>query len=112
MDVQSQKYPTISVGLNMTADNMTSLLERMDKIEAALRLLTNLQPERDFYTTAQAAELLGLAEFTVREWCRLGRIKAEKRKSGRGAHYQWVIGRAELRRYEREGLLPSRRTPR
>lgn len=92
----------------MSDEHLSLLIARLDRIEAALRLLVGQQPVRDYYTTAQAAELLGLAEFTVREWCRLGRIKAEKRKSGRGAHYQWVISRAELQRYEREGLLPAR----
>lgn len=95
----------------MTSEELTPLVERLDRIEAALRVLVSQRVDRDYYTTAQAAEHLGLAEFTVREWCRLGRVKAEKRKSGRGAHYQWVIGRGELARYEREGLLPPRRMP-
>ncbi len=95
----------------MSTEELNPLLERLDRIEATLRLLVGQRPARDYYTAAQAAELLGLAEFTVREWCRLGRIKAEKRKSGRGAHYQWVISRAELQRYEREGLLPCPRRP-
>jgi excisionase family DNA binding protein len=83
---------------------------RLRDIAQKLDRLLGAQIVRDYYTTAQAAEVLGLAEFTVREWCRHGRIKGEKRKSGRGAHYQWVISRAELQRYEREGLLPPRRT--
>jgi hypothetical protein len=49
---------------------------------------------------------VGKAPFTVREWCRLDRIKAEKRRSGRGAYPQWVISHTELERYQREGLLP------
>jgi hypothetical protein len=52
------------------------------------------------------ARLLGKAEFTVREWCLLGRIRAEKRQSGRGAFPAWVIAHEELLRYQKEGLLP------
>lgn len=83
--------------------------ERLEKIEAMLGVLVERQTVRDWYTTEQVAQLVGKAEFTVREWCRLGRLKAEKRMSGRGAYPAWVIGHAELLRYQREGLLPWRR---
>jgi len=59
----------------------------------------------------EAIQGLEFAEAGGREWCRLGRVKAEKRKSCRGAHYQWVISPRSLLRYEREGLLPPRRMP-
>jgi excisionase family DNA binding protein len=83
--------------------------EHLEKIEAMLTILVDRQAVRDWYTTEQAAELVGKAEFTVREWCRNGRIKAEKRGSGRGAHPAWVVGHDELLRYQRDGLLPIRR---
>ena len=62
---------------------------------------------KDWYTTEEVAKILGKAEFTVREWCRNGRVKAEKRMSGRGAFSTWVISHQELLRYQREGLLPT-----
>ncbi len=64
---------------------------------------------RDWYSTNEVAEILGKAEFTVREWCRLGRIRAEKRRSGRGAYPSWVISHEELLRIQKEGLLPIRK---
>jgi hypothetical protein len=82
---------------------------RLDRIEELLRTLVERQTVRDWYTTEQFAQAVGKAEFTVREWCRHGRIRAEKRKSGRGAHPAWVISHTELVRYEREGLLPALR---
>jgi hypothetical protein len=83
--------------------------ERLDKIEGLLLVLVERQQVRGWYTTEQVAQLVKEAEFTVREWCRLGRIRAEKRHSGRGAHPAWVVSHQELLRYQREGLLPDLR---
>ncbi len=88
---------------------MEELDERLSRIERMLVVLVERETVRDWYTTEEAARQLGKAEFTIREWCRLGRIRAEKRKSGRGAFASWVISHAELLRYQREGLLSSRR---
>jgi hypothetical protein len=85
------------------------LRERLDKIEAMLAVLVERQQVREWYTTEQFARLVGKAEFTVREWCRHGRIKAQKRLSGRGAHAEWVVSHAEVERFQREGLLPIRK---
>ena len=85
------------------------LRERLDRIESMLAVLVERQTVREWYTTEQVAGLVGKAEFTVREWCRHGRLRAEKRASGRGAYPAWVISHAELLRYQREGLLPVKR---
>ena len=50
--------------------------------------------------------ILGRAEFTVREWCRLGRINGLKKRNGRGLSAEWVVSHEELLRFQREGLLP------
>jgi hypothetical protein len=83
--------------------------ERLKNIEAMLAVLVERQIVREWYTTEQVAQLVGKAEFTVREWCRHGRLKAEKRMSGRGAYPAWIVSHDELLRYQREGLLPCRR---
>ena len=80
--------------------------ERLEKIESLLTALVEREQVREWYTTEEFARAVGKAEFTIREYCRLGRLKAEKRQSGRGAHPQWVISHAELERYRRHGLLP------
>lgn len=87
--------------------NMQRMSERMAAMEAALNTLVHEKTVKDWYSTAEIAELLGKAEFTVREWCRLGRIHAEKRQSGRGPHAAWVVSREELQRYYRNGLIPQ-----
>ena len=80
--------------------------ERLDKIEVMLTVLVERQQVREWYTTQEFAKTAGKAEFTIREYCRLGRLRAEKRQSGRGAYPQWVLSQAELDRYRRNGLLP------
>jgi hypothetical protein len=85
------------------------LVTRLDRIEGMLAALVERQVVKDWYSTGEFARHTGKAEFTVREWCRLGRIRAEKRKSGRGAFAAWVISHEELMRYQREGLLSDKR---
>ncbi len=82
--------------------------ERLERMEAMLAALVERQTAPEWYTTEQIAQLVGRAEFTVREWCRRRRIQAQKKDSGRGAHASWVISHTELLRYQREGLLRSR----
>lgn len=86
------------------SEEMTVIL---DELRAIKKLLLDQKTIRDWYTTEEFAEVVGKAEFTVREWCRLHRIHAEKRRSGRGKHQAWVISSGELLRYQREGLLPD-----
>jgi hypothetical protein len=75
------------------------------RIEELLSVLVDRQTLKDYYTIDEFAKLVGRRPFTVREWARLGRIHAEKRQSGRGAHPGWVISHAELQRFEKNGLL-------
>jgi len=81
--------------------------ERLERIESMVQTLVDRQQVRDHYTTAELAKVVDRAEFTVREYCRLGRLRATKRGSGRGLHAEWAIAHDELLRYQREGLLPT-----
>ncbi len=67
-------------------------------------------PVKEWYTTEEVAQILGKAEFTVREWCRQGRVHAEKKGSGRGRYQSWVISHVEVGRIRREGLLHLQRS--
>lgn len=89
----------------MGTDQLDLLLQRLDRIEASLAVLVERQTVRDWYSTVEIAHLLGKAEFTVREWCRQGRIRAEKKGSGRGKYQGWVISHDEMLRIQKEGLL-------
>jgi hypothetical protein len=88
---------------------MMTVEDRLEKIEAMLLVLVERQKVKDFYEVEEFAKLVGKSCFTCREWCRLGRIRAEKKLSGRGAYARWVVPHAELLRWQREGLLPLQR---
>lgn len=87
---------------------MIELEDRLARIETMLQTLVEQQTVREWYTTEQVAAILGKSDYSVREYCRLGRARAEKAKSGRGAYAAWRISHAELVRLQREGLLPAR----
>lgn len=82
------------------------VLERLDRLEGMVGELLRQRAVKQWFSPAEAAKLLGKAEFTVREWCRHGRVNFRKRKNGRGKYQAWVISREEVGRIEREGLLP------
>ena len=92
----------------MTTSN-DELLSRLTKIETLLASLVEQRTIKEWYSTADVATILGKAEFTVREWCRLGRVNARKKKSGRGPASEWIISHDELTRIRNEGLLPDPR---
>lgn len=90
----------------MSTDDVSLLLQRLDRIEAAISELIRQRTVQEWYSTVEVATLLGRAEYTVREWCRLGRIAAKKLPGGRGNEGEWRISHDELIRYQSDGLLP------
>lgn len=88
--------------------NNNLLASRLDRIESLLTSLAIGQQVRQWYSVEEFARLVDRSAFTCRRWCCLGRIKAHKKTSGRGAHAAWAIAHEELLRYKREGLLPAK----
>ena len=85
----------------MTIEQL-DIVGRLERIEEALYQLLHQKATKDWYTTAEVAEIVGKSDYTVREWCRQGRIEAEKAPNGRG----WLISHVELSRIRNHGPLP------
>lgn len=85
--------------------------ERLQIIEGTLKnvqtLLEGRSKTREWYGVNEAAEVLGKATWTVREWCRTGRVNAHKRPCGRGRSQEWILSHAEIERIRNKGLLPT-----
>lgn len=79
---------------------------RLERIEMLLSKLVEAEPPQEWYDTKTAGEMVGRSAYSVREWCRNGRVHAEKRACGRGAAKEWMISNQELQRVKAEGLLP------
>jgi len=92
--------------------DMHAIRSQLNRIESVLNTLLQQRMVKGWYSTEEFAQIVGKAEFTCREWCRHGRIHAEKRKSGRGKFCSWAISHEELLRYQRDGLLPENRDDR
>ena len=62
-------------------DTERTLEQRVARIEELLLALVERQTVREWYTVEEFARIVRRVPFTVREWARLGRLSAEKRKS-------------------------------
>lgn len=88
---------------------IAEVADRLSRIEAVLDRLVRERTAKEWYTTAEVAAALGRAEYTVREWCRLGRVRATKGTAARGPHPEWRIAHDELQRLRNDGLRPPPR---
>ncbi len=89
---------------------LNEIIFRLSRLEDLLRqVLKEQSPAKDYYTVEEFARLVDLAPYTVREHCRLARLRAEKAVCGRGGIPEWRIPHAELVRYRSYGLLPLRK---
>jgi hypothetical protein len=85
-----------------------SLEQRLQRMEGLLEQLVTGMRNKDWYSVAEVAVLVDRSEYQVRQWCKSGKIRAEKSGRRSGRFQTWVVSREELLRYERNGLLPAR----
>lgn len=81
------------------------ILQRLERIEIQLVALVDEKRVQEWYDTKTVADMLDRSSYSVREWCRLGRVRATKRACGRGSAKEWMISHDELQRIRSEGLL-------
>ena len=109
--VELNRITDIRQAMVATLRTLLVLDERLAQSELLVQevrdLLKNQKPQKDWYSVAELAALLGKAEFTVREWCRLGRVHANKRQCGRGDSQEWIVSHEEMTRIQNHGLLPD-----
>lgn len=106
-----------SVDYRWFDDRFANLMKRLVALESSLHTIheqvtengeeTTPDTNREYYSVLEFSELVARGEYTVREWCRLMRINAEKCESGRGEAKSWKIPVDELARYRDHGLLPA-----
>jgi hypothetical protein len=94
----------MSNNANFPDKSFSDMIERLARIEKAVSRLLIQNCDKEWYTIAEIANEVGKQKFTVREWCRLGRMEAKKRATGRGLSQEWMVSHAELQRYRNEGL--------
>ncbi len=83
-----------------------SYRDELSALSSMVRQLLDRAIVKSHYSVEEFSGLVGKAEYTVRQWCNLGRINAEKSMTQSGSTTRWVISRAEYERYSREGLMP------
>ncbi|MDB5349222.1 MAG: hypothetical protein JWN86_469 [Planctomycetota bacterium] len=93
----------------MTTEISPSLLAQLTvmhtKLDQIYGMLASPKENRECYTVEEVATTLSRTPYTVREWCREGRINATKRQERRGGAELWNISTAEVARIRNEGLL-------
>ena len=97
--------------MNPPVNWIDTVFQRLTRIEEALQTLVREKTVKESYSTAEVASLLGKSDYTVREWCRQGRVLASKKAYTRGAHPEWLISHEELQRVRSEGLRPPAPSP-
>jgi transposase len=97
-------FSFLEAAMNSTLPTLEAVMAKLAQIEEVLVSLVREKTIKDFYSTAEVAKLVGKSEYTVREWCRGGRVQATKKAYARGAHPEWLISQAELTRLRNEGL--------
>lgn len=90
----------------MRGDSHALLLEIRSLLLKLLERLEQPRETREAYSVEEVAKLLGKTSWTVRQWCRLGRINATKKHERRGGAKLWSIAADEVQRIKDRGLLP------
>ena len=58
--------------------------------------------KRQSLTTEQAMEFFGVSVYSIRSWCKKGKLKAKRVRTGQGSHepYRWLIDAQSAREFK------------
>ena len=86
------------------------LFDLRNEIQKLTQMITtnHVLSQKEYYSIKEFAKIIERSEFTVREYCRKGRINAEKCDSGRGSNQNWKISSQELNYFKSHGLRPMK----
>ena len=84
---------------DLGAERLAAMESALSRIEKGMKVSQAASPDKHAYTVSEVAELTNLSEWTVRNACNKGRIKAQK-----GPDEKWRIPRDELVKIQNEGL--------
>jgi excisionase family DNA binding protein len=84
---------------DLVLERLAAVESALARIEKGMKASQATSPDRQLYTVSEVAELTKLSEWTVRNACNKGRIKAQKGPNG-----QWRVARDELVKIQNEGL--------
>jgi hypothetical protein len=89
--------------LRLFDQRLTAIEAGMHKIsDLLLRMLGNATRE-EVYNVKKGAPRAGLSQFTFRQKCNKGFIKATKIEGGAGGQGEWRVTDEEIERYKAEG---------
>lgn len=100
IEVDDEGLPVIEA---LASPQIANIESKIDDMRA---LIKDQRTIKDWYSVNEVAAIVKRAAWTVREWCRDGRIDARKRETGRGDTLDWEIPRTGLEHYREHGLRP------
>jgi hypothetical protein len=86
-----------AVELAKLRDQNAAILDKLAALESKIDTLTRTEP--DYYSITEFARLTGWSHWTVRQWCKEGRLKARYEPKKRE---RWEIDPRELKRVGRK----------
>jgi hypothetical protein len=88
----------VQVQLSNLSGDVHAVIKMVGDLALKVDKLTPGHVEKEWFSSEEAAEQLGLKEWTVRAYCRRRRILGEKRPDR-----NWKISAAEIKRYKEHG---------